>query len=508
MPSTQSPSNVNLVTSLDPADVHHQNIQVMIPGTGAIPKIDVYFLADSSGSMTPVINAVKAGADDILGKLAQEAAAVGADVRYGVGNYRDFVPDESYCFAHQLSMTSDTNAVKAAITSWSVAGGGDTPEGQFYALDQIAQAPGQSVGWRGDAKRIIIWFGDAPGHDPICTAVSGLSYAVTEASVTQKLKGHGIFVLAISTTTGATGLDGDPVPTSGDFYPSKCGTVGGHAGQATRITAATGGTFADHINADQIVAKIIELGTAEITTIDNVKLEPDKKIAPFVRVTPPEGQGPLTSGHPHTLTFVLEFPHAKHSTTSAPAAQTAPITVNGKILVKIDGATTGEIAVKISVPDMTGTYKIQNARSGLHLQLENPAWGGDGANTAQNHYTGAAAEHWELIPVPGGGYRIKNADSARVRYLEVANASNDNGAEVLTRSSPAGQHKEWMLVPAGTSNNGNGTVFQIKNLKSGKAMEIRHQSTAPGARAAQQGYWGDWTSYQQDHHQHWYVQRV
>jgi hypothetical protein len=515
----QYPSTIGLVASIDPTDVQKQEVQVTIPSMGAIPKMDVYFLVDTTGSMTPVINNVKAGASDILSRLVRAGASVGADINFGVGNYRDFDEDSGYCFKPQLSMTSDTNAVQQAINSWSAVGGGDAAEGQFYALDQTAQDPGEEVGWRADAKRFVIWIGDAPGHDPICTAVSGLPSAVTETTVTQQLQQCGIFVLAISATTGA-GLNADPVPLSGD-YAGRCGTIGGTAGQASRIAVATGGMAADRIDPDQVVTKIIDLGTAGVTSIGNVRLEPDTQIAPFVRVDPAAGQGPLTSGSPHTLTFSLTFPATKSAPSSATPTPPGPAAVTGNIAVKVDGVTTGNIVVTIDVPDMSGkTFKLQNTLSRLYLQLEDPDWRHDGANVAQNEYTGAAADNWEFIRTEDGWYQIRNVEDSPTlhRYVEVAESSWKNGAELLTRNDGTGSNKEWLLVPVGASDS-DGIVFKIRNRNSTgvhpddekyheMVADIKGQSREPGTRAIQWSYWGNWPTYQQDHNQHWYMQKV
>src|SRR5262249_24321912 len=157
----------------------------------------------------------------------------------GVGNYKDFAQGDPYGFQHQLSPTNVAATVTAAINAWSPSGGGDGPEANLFALDSLAVPPGGTIGWRPGSKRVIVWFGDAPGHAPVCTAVSGAP-PVTEASATAKLVTQQIAVLAISTAT--PGLDGDP--TAGSGYVVQCGPPGGSVQQATHIAAATGGAFA------------------------------------------------------------------------------------------------------------------------------------------------------------------------------------------------------------------------------------------------------------------------
>ena len=58
-------------------------------------------------------------------------------------------------FEHQLSQTNDFAAVTDKINDWQVVFGAglDKPEGQFLALDRIAELPGD-IGWRAGARRI------------------------------------------------------------------------------------------------------------------------------------------------------------------------------------------------------------------------------------------------------------------------------------------------------------------------------------------------------------------
>ncbi len=80
-----------------------ERITVTVPKSGVKPKADVYLLSDTTGSMGPIIDAVKAGAGIIVGNPALAAF----DVAFGVGNYRDFpIPPNSYAFQHQLSPTT------------------------------------------------------------------------------------------------------------------------------------------------------------------------------------------------------------------------------------------------------------------------------------------------------------------------------------------------------------------------------------------------------------------
>ena len=215
-----------------------------------LPNLEVYFLADTTGSMGAVLNSVKTSASALLTALAPST------VGFGAGNYRDF-PHDAFAYQNNASIGSAA-AAQAAINAWIAGGGADGPEGQLYALDQIAD-PGVGVGFslaNPTITPVVVWFGDAPGHDPICHAMSGVGYNITEASVTAKLVAAGIRVVAISTTTGyPNGLNDDPASTSTDY--GACGPAGGLPNQGSRIAAATGGSYLQNVPANQIAAAIL-----------------------------------------------------------------------------------------------------------------------------------------------------------------------------------------------------------------------------------------------------------
>jgi hypothetical protein len=296
--------------TLEPDDSLHEVITVTVPKNAGVSKADVYFLADTTGSMMTALAAVQGGANAMLGALQ----GPGIDMAFGVGNYKDF-PSDPYCFEHQQSLTQTPADVVNAINAWSAAGGGfnDGSEGQLFALDQLAQPPGGSIGWRSGAKRIIVWFGDAPGHDPVCKAISGLGYDIVEDSATQKLKNELITVIAISTVTGyyPKGLDDDP-QSNAFGYAGKC-VIGGTAGQASRITSKTGGVYETVIDPQKLVNTIIDLVKQAVGEIKNVKLVPAGGTTPFVvSISPAAGYGPLAGDKEHILFFDVDFKGVQH----------------------------------------------------------------------------------------------------------------------------------------------------------------------------------------------------
>lgn len=187
------------------------------------PQPDIMFLSDTTGSMGGAINNVKTNATTIMNTVlvAQPTA------QFGAAQYRDI--GDSPLFSVDQQITATVADVQTAINSWSAGGGGDTPEAQINALWQLAQ-PG-TAGFRPDpATSIIVWFGDASGHDP--------SNGHTMADAIAELVAAGITVLAINVASGgADGLNA--------------------TGQATAITAATGGAFLGTASPDEVSDAIL-----------------------------------------------------------------------------------------------------------------------------------------------------------------------------------------------------------------------------------------------------------
>jgi hypothetical protein len=347
-PVTVDPARNDLV--LNKCEQLTETITVTVPPSSAPPKADVYLLADTTGSMGGVLAAVAAAADAIL----TDPAFAGFDVAWGVGNYRDFPVDggvhNSYAFQHQLSPTTVVAGATAAIGTWTAAEGSDLSEGQLFALDRIANDP--TIGWRSDAKRIVVWMGDAPGHDPICAGLSGLGFDITEATTTAALTTASITVVAIGTNTGvANDLDGDPNAGAGDYAAAGC-VPNGTAGQAGRIATATGGSYTSGLSPADVVAKLVDLIKTAVTSIGNLHLTPTGGSAEFVAsITPAGGFGPLPGDVEHVLGFEVVW-----RGTRACGREDQEFT--GTIDVVADGVVVASKPVRVTVPACRFHYPV------------------------------------------------------------------------------------------------------------------------------------------------------
>lgn len=293
---------------LQPGDVAQNAVVVSVPGSTPPVPIDIYFLADTTKSMDPVLGELKNNIAGLLGELKNELG----DVQFGAGEYRDFPLDEKgdFAFLNDLPVTADINDVHAAVLNWIGGGGpGDVPEAQLYALDQIADpSDPYEIGWRENAYRLIVWIGDGPGHDPVCANISGEEDDITEASVIDRLNARGITVLAIGTTTGApNALNGDPTVNAND-YLAACGMIGGSPGQADRIAAATDGLSVQDIDPASI-GDTIQMLIAQATNAVDVNLVVKGDLAGRAIVMTPEQEDLALPppGDQLDLVFIVQF---------------------------------------------------------------------------------------------------------------------------------------------------------------------------------------------------------
>ena len=229
-------------------------VVVINAGTPTSAKVDVFFLADTTGSMGGSISNVQAGVTSII-----SATSGLGEVAYAVGEYKDV--GDPYVYQLDQDITQDTAAVKAGVNKWSASGGGDTPEADFWGLYEAAE----TTSWRTGSTRILVWFGDAPSHDP-----AGPLPGVNEEQTIAALVAKSIKVMALD-----TGIPGITTSTLNDLL------------QATDIATATGGQYYSGVDVSSIVQviknaiissfdqyKTVTLGTASVPAGISVNVSP------------------------------------------------------------------------------------------------------------------------------------------------------------------------------------------------------------------------------------------
>ena len=203
------------------------------------PNPDIVFLSDSSGSMGAVLANVAANATSIMNTV-NTAQPPGAVAEFAAADYKDGRPgpepegceSDPYPFRLGQALTTNIAAVESAISAWSPASGGcDVEESQVNALYQVAT---DGVGFRSNSDRVLVWFGDAAGHDP------DLGHTLTEAI--EKLKEAHIRVIAVPVKDESSeafgGLDS--------------------TGQATKVATETGGEVMPEATPEEVSKRILE----------------------------------------------------------------------------------------------------------------------------------------------------------------------------------------------------------------------------------------------------------
>jgi von Willebrand factor type A domain-containing protein len=140
----------------------------VVSGAGAATPAhtDVMLVFDTSGSMGAVLEEAKKEIKEVIASVNGSLP----DVHYGVAEVRDFPPEEATAaesfekpWKLDVPLTADQGAVQAGIEPLFAEGGGDGPESYGRALWETATNP--NVGWRDEARHVIILVADNVPHD-------------------------------------------------------------------------------------------------------------------------------------------------------------------------------------------------------------------------------------------------------------------------------------------------------------------------------------------------------
>ncbi len=297
-------------------------------------KADVFFLFDTTGSMEDLLDSAKEKAAEIL----NNASSLG-DVAFGVGYYEDFPTGDygiSTDIAYQLvtDISKNTTAVRNAINSLSLGHGNDWPEANLYALSQVAS----STGWREGSTRIVIWIGDAVGHDgdaePSYPSRIGLQDAIAA------LNAKSIIVEAVNVNRLYHRGYYYSMDEGGVIYPQL-------HGQASAITAATGGTLFDGSNTGAIVSIISNALKDAFASYSEVKLSLSKTFPGLdVSISPAAITGSFDRSQERYFNFNITYTGVEVGTYSF------------DILAKINGGlvATASDVIEVALQDCNGAW--------------------------------------------------------------------------------------------------------------------------------------------------------
>jgi len=146
---------------------------------------DIVFLIDVSGSMSPIIDALRKNIEAFVDSLSSGDANNAAPVRDWRGKvvgYRDIeaAGPEGLEWLEDHPFVRDTVALKAQLAALRAQGGGDEPESLLDALYKIATMEASPKGaqsedankwrYRSEAARVVVVFTDAPFNETMSIA--------------------------------------------------------------------------------------------------------------------------------------------------------------------------------------------------------------------------------------------------------------------------------------------------------------------------------------------------
>lgn len=224
---------------------------VVHQATGAV---DILFLCDTTDSMSGRIDTIQSVFSPLADVLTESLPNF--SIRYAVANYRDFT-DSGYDSGWKIdsSFTASIAETQQAILTWNASGGTDRPEQNLAALensaaDWITELGGLPVN---EADRIVVWAGDAPGHE---NGYNGQPYPTLQATL-DALHAANLRVVAINTGVSGTGIDARG--------PEDEGTIDGRQ-QASTIVAHTAGVLHNQVSVTDAV-RVAELITASVLQV-------------------------------------------------------------------------------------------------------------------------------------------------------------------------------------------------------------------------------------------------
>ncbi len=129
--------------------------------------VDIVFCVDVTGSMTPILDAVKANAlgfyDDVQTNLTAKGKNV-AQLRVRVVAFRDFVADGAAALEESpfYTLPDERNDFSEFVNSLIAQGGGDAPESGLEAVALAVNSPWTTTGDR--RRQVIVVWTDQPAH--------------------------------------------------------------------------------------------------------------------------------------------------------------------------------------------------------------------------------------------------------------------------------------------------------------------------------------------------------
>ncbi|MFD5257349.1 RICIN domain-containing protein [Streptomyces bobili] len=141
----------------------------------------------------------------------------------------------------------------------------------------------------------------------------------------------------------------------------------------------------------------------------------------------------------------------------------------------------------VTVPDLSGTYKIVSVKSGKTLDTSG---GGTANGTPLVQWTSGSgtSQQWKLALNSAGYYTITGVGSGKA--LDIPNVSTWPGTQLALWTPNTGTNQQWVITPAGNGG------YTIESRSNGYKLAVAGGSTADGAVVDQWFTTGD-------SNQHW-----
>ncbi len=138
-----------------------------------------------------------------------------------------------------------------------------------------------------------------------------------------------------------------------------------------------------------------------------------------------------------------------------------------------------------STTGLDGTYYIKNKFSGKYLDVANGSWD-NGANIQQWEYNGCTAQQFKLVSDGNGYYEIYTGNTDFSMCLDVWGASAADGTNIAQGTYYGNDCQKFEIVEVSDG------VFAIKTKNSGAAscLDVYAWSADNGGNVCQWSYWG------------------
>lgn len=135
--------------------------------------------------------------------------------------------------------------------------------------------------------------------------------------------------------------------------------------------------------------------------------------------------------------------------------------------------------------NLSGTFYIKNAFSGLYLDVANGS-SANSANIQQWSYNGCDAQKYKLVQNANGSYSIYTGASGYTKVIDVAGKSSADNANILQYSYNGGKNQQFEIVKLANGK------YAIKTCISSGAscLDVYGWSKESGGNIAQYNYWG------------------